>query len=406
MYIKQITPNEFEEFADNHPYHNFHQTLNYALLKVEEGYEYEFIGLFDENELKAASLVLGKKINGKAYGYIPDSFLIDYKDKDLLKTFTKELIKYYKKQGLVFIKINPRVVIGTLDKKDGHSIPNEMSFLPTYLQNIGYTKLKDNMYFESRLPRFSAIIDLDFYDINSISKNTRNKARKAYRKGVIINQANYEDVSFLTKVTGNTVNDNKFHFPDYYSIFSKNDMVDYYTAEIDYKEYLKNAQDSYDNELNHNKILNNKVINNPSERNVNNKMNSDAALEAYHADILKANGLVNTQSGIIAACMVIKYKDTVTLLVNGFDKQFKDFAPNYLMLHCIIDNYRNDYKYFDLNGIVGDFNENKYSGLNRFKIGFNPTLVEYAGEYDLIINKLEYEILNKKGLLADEFNKD
>ena len=287
MYIKQITPNEFEEFADNHPYHNFHQTLNYALLKGEEGYEYEFIGLFDEENLKAAALVLGKKINGKAYGYIPDSFLIDYKDKDLLRTFTKELINYYKKQGLVFIKINPRVVIGNLDKKTGKSIPNEMSFLPKYLQNIGYTKLKDNMYFESRLPRFSAIIDLDFFDINTISKNTRNKAKKAFRKGVIINHADYNDVTFLNSIIGNKISDNKFHFPDYYSIFSKNDMIDYYTAEIDYKEFLKNAQESYDREMVINKQLNNKVIANPSKRNVNNKMNSDAALEAYHADIAR-----------------------------------------------------------------------------------------------------------------------
>ena len=52
MYIKQITPDVFEKFADNHPYHNFHQTLNYALLKVEEGHEYEFVGLFDGDELK------------------------------------------------------------------------------------------------------------------------------------------------------------------------------------------------------------------------------------------------------------------------------------------------------------------------------------------------------------------
>ena len=29
----------------------------------------------------------------------------------------------------------------------------------------------------------------------------------------------------------------------------------------------------------------------------------------------------------------------------------------------------------------------------------------YAGEYDLIINKLEYDHMNKKGLLAEEFNK-
>ena len=404
MKIKQITPNIFEEFADNHPYHNFHQTLNYALLKVEEGYKYEFVALYDGDEIKAACLVLGKKINGKPYGYIPDSFLIDYNDKELLKTFTKELIYYYKKQGFIFIKINPRVVIGHLDKKDGHSIPNEMSFLPKYLQSIGYTKLKDNMYFESRLPRFNAIIDLDFYDLDTINKNNRNKARKASRKGVEISLSDYDHVSYLSNVVGNNAFD-KYHFPDYYSIFDKNGMVDYFIAEIDYKEYLQNAQAAYEEELSRNRTINNLVISKPSKRMVNRKMNSDAALEAYHADILKANSLINENNCYIAACMVVKYKETATLLINGYDKKYKDFAPNYLMLYSVMDYYKDKFKYFDLNGIVGDFKDNKYHGLNRFKLGFNPTLVEYVGEYDLIINRLEYELLNKKGLLAEEFNK-
>ena len=182
-------------------------------------------------------------------------------------------------------------------------------------------------------------------------------------------------------------------------------MIDYFTAEIDYHYYLEQAQKSYDAELVHNKQLSNKVINNPSKRNVNNKMNSDAALEAYHSDIMKANGLVNTESGLIAACMVIKYKDTVSLLVNYYDKKYKDFAPNYLMIYNVINHYKKDYKYFDLNGIVADFNDNPYHGLNRFKIGFNPMLVEYPGEFDLVIDKLSYDLMNKKGLLADEFNK-
>ena len=43
----------------------------------KEGDEFEILsGLVDDTTLKAAALVLGKKINGKPYGYIPDSFLL------------------------------------------------------------------------------------------------------------------------------------------------------------------------------------------------------------------------------------------------------------------------------------------------------------------------------------------
>jgi peptidoglycan pentaglycine glycine transferase (the first glycine) len=406
MDIRQITPDMFTKFADDHEFKNFHQTFNYALLKVEEGYEYEFIGYYENGILKAASLVLGKKINNKPYGYIPAGFLIDYEDKELLKRFTEALFRYYHKQGFIFIKINPRVIIGNVNKKDGSITPNEYRFLPSYLESIGYKKLKDNLLFEARLPRFSALIDLENFSINTINKNTRNKVKKAQRKGVVVKQGVYEDVEYLTNLLSKKMDDVKFHYSDYYSIFDKNNMIDYYTAEIDYQEYLKNAQTAYDKEIVRNKILNSKVIANASERNVNAKINSDTALDAYHSDIIKATKLVNEKSGFVAAALVVKYQDTVTLLVNDYDKSFKDFAPNYLLIYSIINKYRDQYRYFDLNGIVGDFNDNPYHGLNRFKIGFNPYLVEYAGEYDLVINKPEYDRMNSKGLLAEEFNKD
>ena len=55
------------------------------------------------------------------------------------------------------------------------------------------------------------------------------------------------------------------------------------------------------------------------------------------------------------------------------------------------------YNYFDLNGIVGEFNiKNKYSGLNEMKLGFNSSVVEYIGEFDLIINKTAYRIYKNK----------
>ena len=227
MDIRQITPDIFNHFADGHRFNNFHQTLNYALLKVEEGFEYEFIGYYEQGILKAACLVLGKKINNKPYGYIPAGFLIDYEDKELLKRFTDALYHYYRRQGFIFIKINPRVVVGTLDKKDGKVTPNEYSYLPNYLESIGYKKLKDNMFFEARLPRFNAIIDLDYFSINSISKNTRNKVNKAIRKGVVIKQGTYNDVEYLTKLLNKKIGNNKFHYSDYYSIFDKDHMIDY-----------------------------------------------------------------------------------------------------------------------------------------------------------------------------------
>jgi len=49
--------------------------------------------------------------------------------------------------------------------------------------------------------------------------------------------------------------------------------------------------------------------------------------------------------------------------------------------------------------------ESKYYGLNRFKLGFKPEVLEYIGEFDLIINEKQYNKILKYGFLAKEFNK-
>ena len=53
-------------------------------------------------------------------------------------------------------------------------------------------------------------------------------------------------------------------------------------------------------------------------------------------------------------------------------------------------------KYINLDGIVGELNEeNKYSGLNEMKLGFNSLITEYIGEFDLIINQFNYNLFKK-----------
>ena len=62
MYIKELSLMEFSEYSKDNIIGNYYQSINYAMLKAEEGYEYEFIGLVDNTDIIAASLILYKKI--------------------------------------------------------------------------------------------------------------------------------------------------------------------------------------------------------------------------------------------------------------------------------------------------------------------------------------------------------
>ena len=105
MHIKELNIYEFEDFVNKNPLGSHYQSLNYALLMAENGYEYDLIGYVDDyNQIYAASLILIKKINTLLkYGYAPKGFIIDYFNTALLKSFTKDLINYYYKNCYIFI---------------------------------------------------------------------------------------------------------------------------------------------------------------------------------------------------------------------------------------------------------------------------------------------------------------
>ena len=117
MYLRELSLDDFKSFVENNIIGNAYQTVSYAMLKAEEGYDYEFIGLISDNSIIAAALILYKKIGNHYYGYSPRGFLVDYSNIFILETFTREIKEYYKKKNFVFIKINPEIAIGKLNKK-------------------------------------------------------------------------------------------------------------------------------------------------------------------------------------------------------------------------------------------------------------------------------------------------
>ncbi len=408
MNIKELTFSEFSDFAEQHPLGNSYQTMNYALLKSEQGYEYEFVGYCENNTILAASLILYKKINNMYYGYAPRGFLIDYSNFYFLKNFTDQLKEYYDKKGFIFIKINPEIAIGKLNNKTKQIEYNDNYRIIDNLINSGYSKLKSNLYFESLLPRFDAIVNLNNFSISSVSKNTRNKIKKAYRKGLHLELADKDGIDVLYDLVKEKRLKDSFYYKDQFNAYNQNDYIDLFLVSIDYKEFLINSQEAYSEELTRNYLLNEKIAYNFKSNVINTKMNSDHALLTYKNDITEASKKLNDPEKIyVAAALIKKYKNRISFEITGFNKNYKRFAPNYFLHYAILDYYKNRYKYADLNGVSGDFSKDSpYYGLNRFKMGFNPNIYEYIGEFDLVIDERIYDILLRKGYLSKEFSKE
>ncbi len=408
MKLRELSVEEFNTFQNNHPLSNFYQTVNYAMLMAENGYDYDLIGYVDDdNNILAASVILFKSIGIKCfYGYAPRGFLINYNDQELLRSFTEELKKHYYEKNVIFIKTNPNIIVGEVNKEFDIDY-NDNYYLKDILPSMGYKKLKDNLYFEAMLPRYNALIDLKKYNNNVINKNTRNKIRKGLRKGLTLEKCPKDQINKFYDFIKSKKNHNEFYYKDYYTVFEKNDDIDLFLVSIDYEKYLKNSEYMYNLELEKNSKLNDKLANNPTEKIINAKMTSDKNLLIYKNDILEASkGTTTSEKTYIAGALVIKHNKMVSIVYSGFDIEYKRFVPNYYLHYSLINYYNNNYDYIDFNGVVGDFkNKNAYEGLNNFKLGFNPDVYEYIGEYDLIIEPKSYDILLKNGILAKEFNK-
>lgn len=407
MYIKELSLMEFSEYSKDNIIGNYYQSINYAMLKAEEGYEYEFIGLVDNTDIIAASLILYKKIGNTFYGYSPRGFLIDYSNPIILEKFTSLIKDYYKKKNFTFIKINPEIAIGKLNKKTLNFEYNENYNVINNLNRCGYKKLKSNLYFESLLPRINAIVNLQELNVANFTKNTRNKIKKAIRKGLTLEKAGQDKIPILTNFLKGNLSKDLYYYNDLYNVFNKSDDVDFFLVKVDYKKYLINSQHYYNNELNNNIYLNNKMVDKNNSSVINAKMQSDKALLAYKNDIAEASKYLNTNiETYVAGAIVIKYNNRITIQFSGFDRNLKRYSANYFLYFAILAYYQQDFKYADLNGITADFDKNSpYHGLNRFKMGFNPDIYEYIGEFDLVINENTYNHLLKNGSLAKEFNK-
>ena len=409
MKIRQLSIFEFDKYALSHPLSSYYQTSSYALFQSEQGNDYDLIGLVNEkNEIVAASLIVIKKINiFFSYGYAPRGFLMNYYDEAMIKEFTTKLKKHYYNKNVAFIKVNPEIEIGQIDFKKQSITYNRNRNIISTLKKYDFKKLSGNKLFETKLPNYNAITLLKEYNFKNLPKNARNKIHKGENSGIFIEKGKRDDIRTLYELFKLKKDRPLSYYINYYNAFSKKDDIDIFLLKIDFEKCLINLRGKYEKELELNNKLNDKVLSNNTPDVLRRKMTSDKNLNDYNQNIaIATQNLAAHKELIIGGAITIKHKNRINIMISSYNKQFKQYSPNYYLHHAIIEYYKNDYDFIDLNGITGDFSkDNPYKGLNEFKQGFNPLSFEYIGEYDFIINPGLYRSMEENGILAKEFNK-
>ena len=410
MTIKEIDANIFNEFANKHVLKNFFQTKEYGTLMTHSDFSVMYIGAFHEDLMIAGSLILYKSIGpNMKYGYAPRGFLIDYYDIELLKEFTKKIKEYFLLKKFAFIKINPEITYATLDfNKKSKLVNSKNRILIHELKTLGYDKLKDNLYFESLLPKYTPVIYLKKYNFDSLDRSLIDSVKNQELGGLRLISGNENDIEKFYSFIDDKEDKTLAYYKYFYSTFKESNMVDLLFVELNYETYVKYLQKQYIYEQEKNDKINAEFNENPNNIDIyNRKMRSDQIMAELSSDIVTANNKMNTKNikEIIGGAFIVKHQGRVSIVMTGCKNEFEGTDTKTFMYYKIIEEYKKaGYLYVDLYGITGDFSDkNPYRELNNFKLKFKPTVYEYIGEFDLIVNKPFHQLLWSTNKIQKEF---
>ena len=380
----------------------------YGNVIVKFGYHAQYLGVVnDENKLIGATLIIYKEVfMGNKIAYAPRGILFNYEDADMVKEMAAKLKKALGKQGFMLLRIDPYIPL-TIRDADGNimNFNNKGNAIIDNLTKAGFIYKGKNLLFETEKPRWEALVILQ-RDIREIfaklDKRTRNKIRRATNSGLIVEKDLDRNINALYKFIGQKEHKPQSYYKELCNKFESD--IDIYYAKLDTESFLINSRRNYEKEVDYNNTLSEKIqrmsIDDRERDNyLNKKMESDKLITSYKSNLLSATDLLksNPDGLIVAGAMVIKYDNAAYLFTEGMDDQYGYLNATSLIKWQLINDYNNQgFKYLNLNGIVGEFEkQTEFSGLNESKLGFNATITEYIGEFDIILNNFAYNLYKK-----------
>lgn len=96
---------------------------------------------------------------------------------------------------------------------------------------------------------------------------------------------------------------------------------------------------------------------------------------------------------IIAANLVVFFGKNAIYLHGATDDEYRNvMAPYLLQWQAILDAKKAGCEKYDFGGVKTETDNNSWSGITKFKLGFSPGTkpIEFMGSYDIIINPIKY----------------
>ena len=202
MDVIKITKEQFDTFTASAEYQNIWQTSKYGNSMTALGYDVEYIGFVYREKLLGVSLLLSKTVYmGFKHHYMPRGIVTNYNDNELVKSSLKALKRYLFAEKSLGVNFDP-LILRAIRKSNGEPIgENNLVNLYKTIRRCGADYLENNLYFDGIQPRFYATISFKDYSVekffHTLTKQTKNKLRKAAKYGVEIYQDQTKNIEEL-----------------------------------------------------------------------------------------------------------------------------------------------------------------------------------------------------------------
>ena len=321
---------EYEDFASSHRYGSFMQSVNWT--KVKDNWGHEVLVVRDQDgAIRGGALVLLKKLPlGYTMLYSPRGPVCDYLDKGVMQVLLSGIRELAQKHKGVFFKCDPMVE------------ETDRPVIDTF-RALGYQIKEGCAESETVQRRYNYILpDIQGKTpdevIASFSQKTRYNIRVAKRHNVecrVCGKEGLDDFVMLSRITAERDN-----FTDRS------------------KEYYAKMLDAFSENM--------------------------RLYLCYYEGVP------------LSGAMCCQYAGKTNYIFGASDSKYRNVMPNYLMQWEMIRwAFQNHCQIYDFQGVTIDPAEDEHLyGVYMFKKSFkNGELVEYAGEFNYIINPTAYTLV-------------
>ena len=390
-FLTDINNEKYTEFIKSHKHGNMMQAIEWSSIKNTWGAVRVAVS-DDEDNIIAAAQVLTRK----GLWYVPRGPILDYNNKELLGFFLTNLKKFAKTKQAKLVKLD--IPIAVKDEKLANfkdvDVDRSNDELIKTFKSYGYNHKGFSLDMSSTIqPRFNTVTKLEKPIPDLFSKDTRRLIRDADKKFVEVRRCgkeNLDDFLFALACTEKRKNISlrgREYFENLLDTFGDNALL--YISYINVEKAIKECHNRKENLE--------KEIEELGEKSPKKKRTLEEQVAGTDKLIALFNGLEiedKSKDQVISAAITIAYGNHAEIIYAGMNEDFAKLPAQYKVFSDTMKKAQEmGISEVSMGGIEGSLNDS----LLGFKSKFSPNIVEYYGEFDLVISHV-FNLMYNYGL--------